>query len=248
MNRSVIILVLAIILPCKSALADEIPGYNDILKTIFHDEEVSVDKKGKIFRIGSKYEIDNRGDGINICRIDSKKDSDRILFLALKLIPIGGDPWDSTIVCSVVGQRKGTCTLLHKTIVPLSEKSPHEAGYYKVDGVRTVRLIDRNMVILEYSFGDSISTPRGWHTITKLIDFADGYRPKEVWSLETQYSYGGSSQPQKKKTVQYAFEDINGDGFEEIRIKTTTVEDDVLIWDDSRFVKPDSYPPEPFQK
>ena len=79
--------------------------------------------------------------------------------------------------------------MLHKNVIPPSQHEPHEAGYYTVNDVKTVRLFGRNIVIFEYSFGDSVFTPRGWHTITKLIAFTDSYQPEEVCSLETKYSF-----------------------------------------------------------
>lgn len=270
MKASAIIVVVAMLLPYSESLADKASGssegpvlsaqgeviglaratfnYNDILRTVFPNYQLVTEEKGSLIRIGQKYEIHNPRRSIRGCLIRTEDTGDTSLFFAITLSPKGGEHWNSVILWAVIRQTKGVCDLLYKSMIPPSQHEPHETGYYTVKDVKTVRLLGRNMVIFEYSFGDSISTPRGRHTITKLIAFTDSYQPEEVWSLETEYSFGGASQPPRKRIVQYTFKDVNGDGHKEICLETTTVESDLFIWNGSMFVRPKMYPPEPLEK
>jgi len=223
-------------------------NYQKILRTVFTDYQVVTGKKGNVIRIGSKYEIENPKRSIRGCLICTEDTGDAILLFALRLDPKGAGHWNSIILCAVIREHKRVYDLLHKSIIGPSKQYPGETGYYEINDVRTVRLLGQNMVIFEYTFGDSISTPRGWHTITKLITFTGSYMPKEVWSFETKYSFSGASQPQKRKIVRYRFKDVNCDGHKEICINTTTIENDLFIWNGSGFVKPKIYPIETGQK
>jgi len=270
MKASAIIVVVAVLLPYSESLADKAPGsaegpvlnaqeeviglaratfnYKDILRTVFPNYQLVAEEKGELIRIGSKYEIHNPSRSIRGCLIRTEDTGGSSLFFAIGLSPKGGEHWKSVIVWAVVRQSQGVCDLLYRSMIPPSQHESRETGYYAVEDVKTVSLSGRNMVIFEYRFADSVSTPRGWHTITKLVAFTDSYQPEEVWSSETEYSFGGASLPPRKRVVQYTFRDVNGDGHKEICLETTTVENDLLIWNGSMFVRPKMYPPEPLEE
>src|ERR1051326_8941727 len=231
-----------IVLACQvsTAFGQVKPMSQEILQTVFPEARATNLSTATRIRIDQKRWIDVQGSVSAVgCSIATRNPNSSVLFVAYAVTE-EDDHWNSSVVYALVRREGGKYVLLNKTTI-----QDRERGYFAVGGAKVLRLQGRQMILLEYSNGDSISTPRGWHTISKLIDVSTVNAPVEVWSVENRYEYGGASQQQTKRVVEFTLKDVNNDGYEEIHTTTTTVEEDVFVWNHSRFVKPKSYPPEP---
>lgn len=172
---------------------------------------------------------------------------DSVRFAAVLVIPQyrdGADGWVSTILAAVVKQHGDKVARISSLDIVSNVVC---GGYFEIKGLTTRTVNGRTMALLCFSYGDSPSTPRGWHTETALIAFTSEWQPLIAWSGETEYHFSGASQPPTDEHTDIEFKDVNGDGIVELLTKTTRVEEHGYTWTGKAFEQK-AWPPAPVER
>ena len=170
-----------------------------------------------------------------MCDVQTGGSGAKVSFVAMTL-ENRRDSWENKLVWALIRSGTDGVTVLGTESIPRSASEASNIGYCRVDSATPITVLGRNMVLFTYSYSDSISTPRGNHTIVKLIDLREGNPMVDVWSAETRYRFGGTSQPQAWKWMSFEMRDLDRDGIEEIVTETTTIQDEHFYWNGSEFV------------
>ncbi|MBI2436109.1 MAG: hypothetical protein HYV26_24895 [Candidatus Hydrogenedentes bacterium] len=155
------------------------------------------------------------------------------------------DDWYNTLRLGLVAKRDGHYEHIDSSADAYLWQLPFpegltDAGYFHVDRLETQEVNGKHMTWLTYSYGDSISTPRGWHTIAVLFDHSNqDNRLHRVWQGEVGYKYSGASMGPVEEKTELEFVDGNGDGLAELVSTTTRTETKVYTWKDNRFQRRD---------
>jgi hypothetical protein len=250
------LLLLAVSTPvCALVIEDvteeELARDTALLKAVFPNEEIkpeTVTGEGwhyTAIRINPEYRVDLPKRHIMTCLLATEANGDKILVVAVELDPPMDDPsypMKKRIVLAIVRERDGAFSLLHKAEVPLPGDEVGKTQVKRLEGLRSVAVQGRTMVLFEYG-SLPLTTPGTYLQFTNLIDFTESYEPRVVWAEETKYGDGGSGYPGISSTLKYTFvKDRDGDDM--IAVEKTTVEEGHWVWDGAKFVKANRDPPQ----
>ena len=218
-----------------------IPEDSEIIRAIFPWTKSLLLEQNFRVCTGEKYKVYLSGGPVQATLI--KKVGNAEFFVAAIAFGQGDDLehyyWYNQILLAVLCRRGSTMKLVHKI------KLPNEGEYmHRVEKIEPKLLNNEPVALLEYRYSDSVSTPRGWHTISKIFGLDDKNQPKELWSFETGFVRpAAASLPSVEKKVNFHFVDFDGDGDDDIVTSATISKSNLwskYSWKDGELIKTES--------
>lgn len=169
-------------------------------------------------------------------KIGADAEGGEVLFAAILFSPIGGEEsWYRRVHCGIVRKKDGRYESLSEFNRSLVYECGRETGgQFEIKTLFLEKALDKEFVHFEYSYLDSISTPRGVHTVVMLLDASVNTSVRPVWQQEVEYRYGGAGQPRVDEKTEYAIGDSDQDGAPDIVTTTTRVMQNVYKWKEPR--------------
>ncbi len=218
-----------------------LPEDSEIIRAIFPWCKSLVLEQNFKVCTGDKYKVCLSGGPVKATLL--KKTDDAEYFVAAIAFGQGEDLehyyWYNQVLLAVLCRKAGTLKLIHKT------KLPNEGEYmHRVEDVKPLVLNNQPVALLQYRYSDSVSTPRGWHTISKIFSLTDQFTTKELWSFETGFVRpAAASLPSVEKIVDFHFVDFDGDGDDDIVTSASIKKSNLWTkysWKDGGLIKTES--------